>query len=270
MARHAAPSRHWRQEIGDDETATSKRKAPWIIAGAVTGVLAIAGGIYAVTSDNPALSLRETTVAQGDVIDTEDGRKCVIGVTDVTRAWTSESCVKPGEDVAVNGRVIGVGGDVSANGLASIDLHQFVNVRNDFDDVTVTPASKDGSNFDGVDVCATGEGGTIYGCEPVGTTGNYVATVAGFHEVPAGTPVWVRSSVSDADSNAAQLFGLVAVPGDGKDNPAIVSLIPLVGDNGEVVANTADTDGAYAGNAEANMVEDIAENSDVWDTETNG
>ena len=241
MGRHAAPSRQWSREHRL-EKPRRKRKAPWIVAGVVAAG-AVAAGAVVLTSDNPDLTLRKATVAQGDVIESADGRNCVIGVTDVTRAWTSESCARPGEDVVVGGRVIGVGGDVSANGLATIDLHSFVNARNDFEDVTVTPRPKSGNDFDGVDVCATGTEGTIYGCETIASTGDYVATVDGFHNVPAGTPVWVRSSVSDSDPNAAQLLGLVAVPGEGQDNPAIVSLIPLIGDDGSIVGNTVETDG---------------------------
>lgn len=244
MGRHTAPPRNERYDAYDYDGIEEprKRKAPRIIAGTVAAVALIAGGVYLATSDNSPLSLRQATVSQGDKIDTDDGRKCMIGVTDITRAWTSESCVKPGEEVSVGGRVIGVGGDVTSNGLASIELHRFVSARNDFANVTVTPAPKDGGNFDGVDVCATGTEGTIYGCETVDTTGDYVSTINGFHGVPAGTPVWVRSSVSDADSDSAQLFGIVAVPGEGQGNPALVSLVPVVGDNGDIIANVADAD----------------------------
>lgn len=244
MGRHTAPPRNERYDAYDYDGIEEprKRKAPRIIAGTVAAVALIAGGVYLATSDNSPLSLRQATVSQGDKIDTDDGRQCMIGVTDITRAWTSESCVKPGEEVSVGGRVIGVGGDVTSNGLASIELHRFVSARNDFANVTVTPAPKDGGNFDGVDVCATGTEGTIYGCETVDTTGDYVSTINGFHGVPAGTPVWVRSSVSDADSDSAQLFGIVAVPGEGQGNPALVSLVPVVGDNGDIIANVADAD----------------------------
>lgn len=243
MGRHTAPPRGARYDDYDDGyDAPKKRKTPWIIAGAVAAVALIGGCIFIATSDNPSMTLRQTTVAQGDKIDADDGKQCVIGVTDVTRAWTSESCVKPGEEVSVGGRVIGVGGDVTANGLASIELHRFVTARNDFDNVTVTPAPKDGGNFDGIEVCATGAEGTIYGCEVVEATGEYVSTVNGFYGVPAGTPVWVRSTVSDSDSTSAQLLGLVAVPGEGQDKPALVSLIPVVGEDGSVMANTAGAD----------------------------
>ncbi len=252
MGRHSAPPRNERydthdHDYGDSKGARRKRRTPWIIAGAVAAVALIGGGVYLATSDNPALPLRQATVAQGDKIDTDDDKQCMIGVTDVTRAWTSEACVKPGEEVSVGGRVIGVGGDVTANGLASIDLHRFVSARNDFANVSVTPAPKDGGNFDGVEVCATGTEGTIYGCETIATTGDYVSTVNGFHDVPAGTPVWVRSSVSDSDSGSAQLLGIIAVPGEGQDNPALVSLVPVVGDDGEVMANTAVSDGSGEG-----------------------
>lgn len=244
MGRHTAPPRNERYDAYDYDGIEEprKRKAPRIIAGTVAAVALIAGGVYLATSYNSPLSLRQATVSQGDKIDTDDGRQCMIGVTDITRAWTSESCVKPGEEVSVGGRVIGVGGDVTSNGLASIELHRVVSARNDFANVTVTPAPKDGGNFDGVDVCATGTEGTIYGCETVDTTGDYVSTINGFHGVPAGTPVWVRSSVSDADSDSAQLFGIVAVPGEGQGNPALVSLVPVVGDNGDIIANVADAD----------------------------
>lgn len=260
MGRHTAPPRGARYDdgYGDGYDAPKKRKTPWIIAGAVVATALIGGGIFIATSDNSSLTLRQTTVAQGDKIDTDDGKQCVIGVTDVTRAWTSESCVKPGEEVSVGGRVIGVGGDVTANGLASIELHRFVTARNDFDNVTVTPAPKDGGNFDGIEVCATGAEGTIYGCEVVEATGEYVSTVNGFYGVPAGTPVWVRSTVSDSDSASAQLLGLVAVPGEGQDKPALVSLIPVVGEDGSVMANTAGADvvGGTSGAAGVTAVPD--------------
>lgn len=273
MGRHTAPPRNARYDDYDDGSTAVKRKnkKPWIIAGAIAAVALIGGGIFIATSDNPSLSLRQATVAQGDKIDADDGKQCVIGVTDVTRAWTSESCVKPGEEVSVGGRVIGVGGDVTANGLASIDLHRFVSARNDFANVTVTPAPKDGGNFDGVEVCATGTEGTIYGCESVDTTGDYVSTVNGFHGVPAGTPVWVRSSVSDGDSTSAQLLGLVAVPGEGQGNPALVSLIPVVGDNGDIVANAADADaveGAGEGAGEGAADEPNAADAPIADEGT--
>lgn len=260
MGRHTAPPRNERYDAYDYDGIEEprKRKAPRIIAGTVAAVALIAG-VYLATSDNSPLSLRQATVSQGDKIDTDDGRQCMIGVTDITRAWTSESCVKPGEEVSVGGRVIGVGGDVTSNGLASIELHRFVSARNDFANVTVTPAPKDGGNFDGVDVCATGTEGTIYGCETVDTTGDYVSTINGFHGVPAGTPVWVRSSVSDADSDSAQLFGIVTVPGEGQGNPALVSLVPVVGDNGDVVANTAVSDGSGEGaDVESDDGDDVA------------
>lgn len=253
MGRHAAPSRKWSQEHRLDNPQ-HKSKAPWIVAGAVAAC-AVAAGAVLVTSGNLDIALGKDTVSQGDVIENADGQGCVIGVTDVTRAWTSEACVRPGADVTVGGHVIGVGGDVSANGLATIELNGSVNVRNDFEDVTVTPRPKAGNDFSGVDVCATGTEGTIYGCETVATTGEYVVTVDGFHDVPAGTPVWVRSSVSDSDSGAAQLLGLVAVPGGGQDEPAIVSLIPLIGDDGSIVANTVETDGPMA-------VDDAGETAD--------
>ena len=264
MGRHTAPPRGARYDDYDDDDgyddgydAPKKRKAPWIIAGAIAAAALIGGGIFIATSDNPSLTMRQTTVAQGDKIDADDGKQCVVGVTDITRAWTSESCVKPGEEVSVGGRVIGVGGDVTANGLASIELHRFVTARNDFDNVTVTPAPKDGGNFDGIEVCATGAEGTIYGCEVVEATGEYVSTVNGFYGVPAGTPVWVRSTVSDSDSASAQLLGLVAVPGEGQDKPALVSLIPVVGENGGVVANSQDADtGTGAGSSTVDVVVD--------------
>lgn len=239
MGRHTAPPRTPQYDDYDyagGEGTSRKRKTPWIIAGSVAAAALIAGGAFIATSDNPSLSLRQATVAQGDKIDTDDGRQCMIGVTDVTRAWTSEACVKPGEEVSVGGRVIGVGGDVSGNGLASIDLHRFVSTRNDFVDVTVTPAPKDGGTFDGVEVCATGTGGAIYGCETVDTTGEYVSSINGFYGLPAGTPVWVRSSIRRTIvDDSAQLFGIVAVPGEDQDNPALVSLVPVVGDGGSVV-----------------------------------
>ena len=128
----------------------------------------------------------------------------------------------------------------------------------------VTPAPKDGGNFDGVEVCATGTEGTIYGCESVDTTGDYVSTVNGFHGVPAGTPVWVRSSVSDGDSTSAQLLGLVAVPGEGQGNPALVSLVPVVGDNGDIVANAADAD-AVEGAGEGTPDDGAADESTAAD-----
>lgn len=160
-------------------------------------------------------------VRQGDEISGHDG--CLIGATDSEIAWVSATCASPGENISTNGTAVGVAGDMTANGLIPVTLNDGVSPSNMYDDVSVSPFD---DNLKGVEVCSMGPDSTIYGCGKVVSSHEGVGRLQGLDNAPAGAPVWLRSSLSDDDAQAAQMVGIVSVTGGG-DQESIVSFIPL-------------------------------------------
>lgn len=160
-------------------------------------------------------------VRQGDEISGHDG--CLIGATDSEKAWVSATCASPGENIATNGTAVGVAGDMTDNGLIPVTLNDGVSPSNMYDDVSVSPFD---DNLKGVEVCSMGPDSTIYGCGKVVSSHDGVGRLQGLDNAPAGAPVWLRSSLSDDDSQSAQMAGIVSVTGGG-DKESIVSFIPL-------------------------------------------
>lgn len=160
-------------------------------------------------------------VRQGDEISGHDG--CLIGATDSEKAWVSATCASPGENIATNGTAVGIAGDMTDNGLIPVTLNDGVSPSNMYDDVSVSPFD---DNLKGVEVCSMGPDSTIYGCGKVVSSHDGVGRLQGLDNAPAGAPVWLRSSLSDDDSQSAQMAGIVSVTGGG-DKESIVSFIPL-------------------------------------------
>lgn len=226
MGRHDNISRDATRQSGP-----GSKMAMWVTI-LIVAIIAVAAIGYAAGGgfDKMAEKVTPAPVSQGDSIDTGGfGDTCLIGVTDGNSAWTSQTCVGEGQEVSSNGRVIGVAGDKTNNGLISIELHEDVSTRNDFENVTVVPSNS--TNLRGIEVCATGPEGTIYGCDVIDNVFASVASIKGFYDVPAGSAVWVRSTVGDNDMTSAQLLGIVSVASRGQEADALVSLIPVVGGN---------------------------------------
>lgn len=160
-------------------------------------------------------------VRQGDEISGHEG--CLIGATDSEKAWVSATCATPGENISTNGTAVGVAGDMTDNGLIPVTLNNGVSPSNMYDDVSVSPFD---DNLKGVEVCSMGPDSTIYGCDKVVSSKDGVGRLQGLDNAPAGAPVWIRSTLSDDDSQAAQMAGIVSVTGGG-DKESIVSFIPL-------------------------------------------
>ena len=112
---------------------------------------------------------------------------------------------------------------MTANGLIPVTLNDGVSPSNMYDDVSVSPFD---DNLKGVEVCSMGPDSTIYGCGKVVSSHEGVGRLQGLDNAPSGAPVWLRSSLSDDDAQAAQMVGIVSVTGGG-DQESIVSFIPL-------------------------------------------
>ena len=161
------------------------------------------------------------SVHQGDVL--ADKADCLVGATDSTKAWVSAICAVPGTRVATEETVIGIAGEMTDNGLIPVALNEGVSPKNMYEHVSVSPYD---DNLKGVEVCSMGASSTIYGCGKVISSQDGVGRLQGLADAPAGAPVWIRSTLSDDDPKAAQMVGVISVPGS-DDKEAVVSFIPL-------------------------------------------